>query len=247
LKKGRRKRRIKNNPLRIDVLTLFPDMFSGILQESIIKRAQEKKKAHIHVHYLRDWTHDKRGTADDKPYGGGPGMVLKPEPVFEACDDLCRKNTCVILLSPQGKTFNQKIAGSLSKQKHILLICGHYEGFDERIRARAALEISIGDYVLTCGEIPAMVVIDAVTRLIPGVLGEAESLHTESFSGNLLEYPQYTRPRIYRKMKVPQILLSGDHKKIDLWRRQQALKKTKKRRRDLLCTDEHATGQQVED
>ncbi len=161
-------------------------------------------------------------------------MVLKPEPVYEACDDLCKKKTLTVLLTPQGEKFNQRIAKQLSREKHILLICGHYEGFDERIRAIADRQISIGDYVLTGGEIPAMVVIDAVIRLIPGVLGEKCSLEEESFSHNLLEYPQYTRPYTYRGKKVPEILLSGDHKNIEKWRKKEALKRTKKIRKDLL-------------
>ncbi|MFH1062089.1 MAG: tRNA (guanosine(37)-N1)-methyltransferase TrmD [Candidatus Omnitrophota bacterium] len=220
--------------MQIDVLTLFPEMFPGILNESILKRAQENKKARISVYNMRDWTHDARKTVDDKPYGGGPGMVIKPEPVYEACDDLCKKNSHVILLTPQGERFNQSIAKELSNQKRILLICGHYEGFDERIRKIADREISIGDYVLTGGEIPAMVVIDAVIRLIPGVLGEEASLDDESFNDGLLEYPHYTRPRVYRNIKVPQVLLSGDHKKIAKWRCEQSLKRTQEKRKDLL-------------
>ena len=220
--------------MRIDVLTLFPEMFKGILEESILKRAQENNKAQINIYNLRDWTHDARRTVDDKPYGGGPGMVIKPEPVFEACDDLCKENTQVILLTPQGKKFNQKTALKTSKFQHIILICGHYEGFDERIRTLADMEISIGDYVLTCGEIPAMVLIDSIVRLIPGVLGEACSLDDESFNDNRLEYPQYTRPQKYRKMSVPEILLSGNHEKIKKWRKAESLKRTKIRRKDLL-------------
>ena len=220
--------------MQIDVLTLFPAVFDGIFGESILKRAQEKKKVSINVHNLRDWTHDKRRTVDEKPFGGGPGMVIKPEPVYEACDDLCNKKTHIILMTPQGEPFCQDTAHELFSCKHILLICGHYEGFDERIRKLAHREISIGDYILTGGEIPAMVVIDAVTRLIPGVLGEEDSLHTETFTDNLLEYPHYTRPRVYRKMRVPQILLSGDHKEIEKWRRQQSLKRTREKRKDLL-------------
>ncbi|MDD5745671.1 MAG: tRNA (guanosine(37)-N1)-methyltransferase TrmD [Candidatus Omnitrophica bacterium] len=220
--------------MHIDVVTLFPDMFAGILGDSILKRAQEKKKVTIDLRNLRDWTHDKRRTVDDKPFGGGPGMVIKPEPVYEACDDLCKKNTRVILLTPQGEKFNQRIARQLSRMRHIVLICGHYEGFDERIRELADREISIGDYVLTGGEIPAMVVIDTVVRLIPGVLGEKDSLVNESFTTSLLEYPHYTRPRVFRGKKVPEVLLSGNHEQIEQWRADQALKKTKKRRRDLL-------------
>ncbi len=220
--------------MRIDVLTLFPEMFGCILGESILKRAQEKKKVRINIYNLRDWTHDARRTVDDKPYGGGPGMVIKPEPVFEACDDLSKENTHVILLTPQGKKYNQRLAKRIAGYEHILLICGHYEGFDERIRTLADEEISIGDYVLTCGEIPAMVIIDSVVRLLPGVLGEECSLDDESFNDDLLEYPQYTRPQNYRKMRVPDILLSGDHKKIEKWRKMESLKRTRTKRSDLL-------------
>ena len=220
--------------MQIDILTLFPEMFKGILKESILKIAQEKKLVKINIYNLRDWTHDKRRTVDDKPYGGGPGMVLKPEPLYEAFDALCGKKTLKVLLSPQGEKFTQKTAQRLSGEKHILLICGHYEGFDERVRDAVDCQLSIGDYVLTGGEIPAMVIVDAVVRLIPGVLGEECSLDEESFSHNLLEYPQYTRPYVYRGMKVPEILLSGDHKKIELWRKKEALKITKAKRKDLL-------------
>ncbi|MCP4650226.1 MAG: tRNA (guanosine(37)-N1)-methyltransferase TrmD [PVC group bacterium] len=220
--------------MQIDVLTLFPNMFEGVIGDSILKRAQEKKKVDINLYNLRDWTHDKRRTVDDKPYGGGPGMVIKPEPVFEACDDLCKKNTHVILLTPQGEKLDQKLATKLLKYRHLLFICGHYEGYDERIRTLAHREVSIGDYVLTCGELPAMVVIDSIVRLVPGVLGEEGSLDSESFNDDLLEYPQYTRPSVYRDMKVPEILVSGNHNKIEKWRKQQSLKRTKKRRSDLL-------------
>ncbi|MFH1459937.1 MAG: tRNA (guanosine(37)-N1)-methyltransferase TrmD [Candidatus Omnitrophota bacterium] len=220
--------------MQIDILTLFPEMFNGILKESILKRAQEKKKVKINIFNLRHWTHDKRKTVDDKPFGGGPGMIIKPEPVYEACDDLCKQKTHVVLLTPQGQKFHQKKAKQLLKYKHLLLICGHYEGFDERIRTLCDEEISIGDYILTCGEIPAMVIIDSVTRLIPGVLGEKDSLAEESFSNNLLEYPQYTRPQVYRNLRVPEIIISGDHKKIEKWRKQQSLKRTRLRRKDLL-------------
>ena len=220
--------------MEIDVLTLFPEMFERVLGDSILKRAQQKKKVRIKIHNLRDWTHDARKTVDDKPYGGGPGMVFKPEPVFEACDNLCKKNTQVILLSPQGEKLTQQLAQDLLKEKKLLLICGHYEGYDERIRTLADREISIGDYVLTGGELPAMVIIDTVVRLIPGVLGEVGSLNAESFTDNLLEYSQYTRPPEYRGLKVPEVLLSGDHGKIEKWRKQQAIKRTKERRKDLL-------------
>ncbi|RKY33470.1 MAG: tRNA (guanosine(37)-N1)-methyltransferase TrmD, partial [Candidatus Omnitrophota bacterium] len=213
--------------MQIDILTLFPQMFYGILEDSILKRAQQKGSVKINLHNLRDWARDRRGTVDDKPYGGGPGMVLKPEPVFEACDDLCGKNTVVILLTPQGVKLKQKIVKQFLKHNHLLLICGHYEGFDERIRSLADYEISIGDYILTGGEIPAMVVVDAVVRLIPGVLGQAGSLEAESFNLELLEYPQFTRPQEYRGMKIPEVILSGNHQRIETWRKEQALKKTK--------------------
>ncbi|MCM8814119.1 MAG: tRNA (guanosine(37)-N1)-methyltransferase TrmD [Candidatus Omnitrophica bacterium] len=219
--------------MQIDVLTLFPEMFNGVLGESILKRAQEKKLVRIKVRDLRDWTHDKRRTVDDKPFGGGPGMVIKPEPIFEACDGLRKKKTQVLLVTPQGRPWTQPLAQELARQKRLLLICGRYEGFDERVRSLADMEISIGDYVLTGGEIPAMVIIDSVVRLVPGVLGEKDSLAFESFSAHLLEYPHYTRPRRYRGMEVPEVLLSGDHDKIMQWRRQQARQRTMERRRDL--------------
>ncbi len=220
--------------MRIDVLTLFPGMFPGVLNESMIRRAQEKGRLTVNVRNLRDWTHDKRRTVDDKPYGGGPGMVLKPEPVFEACDELLEESTHVVLLTPQGNKLTQNIARDYVECSHILLICGHYEGFDERIRSLADSEISIGDFIMTGGEIPAMAFIDAVVRLIPGVLGEEVSLHDESFNEDLLEYPQYTRPEEFRGQKVPEVLLSGDHKQIEQWRSRQALQRTRKRRPDLL-------------
>lgn len=206
--------------LQIDVLTLFPKMFKGVLDESIIKRAQKKRLVKINVHNLRDWSKDRHKKVDDKPYGGGPGMILSCQPIFDAVTELNSKlkKSKVILLTPQGKKFNQGLANRLAKQKRLILICGHYEGIDERVRtALATDEISIGDYVLTGGEIPAMAIIDAVARLIPGVLGNKDSTRLESFQQGLLEYPQYTRPRIYRGLEVPEILLTGDHKKIEEW------------------------------
>lgn len=204
--------------LQIDVLTLFPKMFKGVLDESIIKRAQKKRLVKITVHNLRDWSKDRHKKVDDKPYGGGPGMILCCQPIFDAVRDLKTKTAKIILLSPKGKRFNQRFANRLAKQKRLILICGHYEGIDERVRkALATDEISIGDYVLTGGEIPAMAIIDAVARLIPGVLGNKDSTRLESFQQGLLEYPQYTRPRIYRGLEVPEILLTGDHKKIEEW------------------------------
>jgi tRNA (guanine37-N1)-methyltransferase len=216
--------------LKIDVLTLFPKMFEGILDESIIKRAQEKKLVKIKVHNLRDWSADKHKKADDKPYGGGPGMILSCQPIFDAVRKLAGPRSRVILLSPQGKRLNQTLANRLAKLKHLILICGHYEGVDDRVRkAIATDEISIGEYVLTGGELPAMVLIDAAVRMIPGVLGNRESAENESFQGDLLEYPQYTRPRVYKGLKVPGVLLTGDHEKIEQWRYNQALKKTRQK------------------
>jgi tRNA (guanine37-N1)-methyltransferase len=221
--------------MKIDVLTLFPAMFAGPLDESIVKRAREAKLLDLKIHNLRDWTHDRHKTVDDKPFGGGPGMLLKVEPLFEAIESLQREKTKVILLSPSGRKFSQEIAHELSKQEDLLLVCGSYEGFDERVReALADDELSIGDYVLTNGALPAMVVIDAVARLLPGVLGDDESSHDESFSHGLLEYPQYTRPAEFRGMKVPEVLLSGNHAEIEKWRREQAKLRTEKQRPDLL-------------
>jgi len=221
--------------VKIDVLTLFPAMFAGPLDESIIKRAREAGLLDLKIHQLRDYTHDRHKTVDDRPFGGGPGMLLKPEPLFEAIEDLRRKSTRVILLSPAGRKFDQAIARELAGQKHLLLVTGHYEGFDERVREKLADdELSIGDYVLTNGALPAMVVIDAVTRLLPGVLGDDESSRDESFSAGLLEYPQYTRPAEFRGMKVPGMLLSGNHAEIKKWRAEQAKLRTKWQRPDLL-------------
>lgn len=221
--------------MKIDVLTLFPAMFAGPLDESIVKRARDTGLLDLKIHNLRDWTHDRHKTVDDRPFGGGPGMLLKPEPLFEAVESLKRETTRVILLSPSGRKFDQTIARELAAQKDLLLVTGHYEGFDGRVReALADDELSIGDYVLTNGALPAMVVIDAVTRLLPGVLGDDESSHDESFSHGLLEYPQYTRPAEFRGMKVPEVLLSGNHAEIEKWRREQAKLRTEKQRPDLL-------------
>jgi tRNA (guanine37-N1)-methyltransferase len=221
--------------VKIDVLTLFSAMFAGPLDESIIKRARLKGLLDLKIHDLRDWTHDRHRTVDDRPFGGGPGMLLKPEPLFEAIESLRREKTRVILFSPAGRKFDQAIARELAQQEDLLLVTGHYEGFDERVRlALVDDELSIGDYVLTNGALPAMVVVDAVTRLLPGALGDDESSHDESFSAGLLEYPQYTRPADFRGMKVPEILLSGNHAEIEKWRREQARLRTKERRPDLL-------------
>lgn len=223
----------------IDILTLFPKMFGNILGESMMRIAQSKGLVEIKVHDLRDWTSDSHRTADDKPFGGGPGMVMKVEPVYRALRELralpdTKRSAKVILLTPQGKKLDQRAAKHLAKEKRLVLICGHYEGVDERVRGLADEEISIGDYVLTCGELPAMVVIDAVVRLLPGVLGHGDSVKSESFEKGLLEYPQYTRPAEFMGMTVPGILLSGDHKRIEAWRQDEALKRTKLRRPDIL-------------
>jgi len=220
--------------VKIDVLTLFPAMFAGPLDESIIKRARQAGLLELSLHQLRDWTQDRHQTVDDRPFGGGPGMLLKPEPIFAAVESLRRATTRVVLLSPAGRKFDQQIARELSHQEHLVLVTGHYEGFDERIReALADDELSIGDYVLTNGALPAMVVIDAVTRLLPGVLGDDASSAEESFSAGLLEYPQYTRPAEFRGMKVPEVLQSGNHAAIARWRTEQARARTQARRPDL--------------
>jgi tRNA (guanine37-N1)-methyltransferase len=221
--------------VKIDVLTLFPAMFAGPLDESIVKRARDKGLVDLKIHNLRDWTHDRHKTVDDRPFGGGPGMLMKPGPLFEAVESLRREKTRVILLSPAGRPFNQAIARELAQAEDLLLVTGHYEGFDERVRETLADdELSIGDYVLTNGALPAMVVIDAVTRLLPGALGDDESSRDESFSQGLLEYPQYTRPADFRGMKVPDVLVSGNHAEIEKWRREQAKRRTRERRPDLM-------------
>ena len=220
--------------MKVDVLTLFPAMFAGPLDESILRRARESGRLELALHDLRDWTHDRHRTVDGTPYGGGPGMVLKPEPIFEAIDELATDTTQVVMLTPQGEPFRQATARRLSAHEHLLLLCGSYEGFDERIRTRVHHEISIGDYVLTNGALPAMVVIDAVTRLLPGVLGDDASSVEESFSENTLDYPQYTRPAEYRGLEVPEVLQNGNHAAIEQWRREQAEQRTRERRPDLL-------------
>ncbi len=222
--------------MKIDIITLFPKMFDGPFAESIIKRAQEKGLLKINIHNLRKWTKDKHKTVDDHSFGGGTGMVLMIEPIYKALKELKKKESKIILLTPQGKVFKQEKAKKLSKEKHLIFICGHYEGVDERIKEKLIdEEISIGDYVLTGGELPTMVVIDTITRLIPGVLNKKEAKEIESFSfKGLLEYPQYTRPAVFKGWQVPKILLSGNHQKIEDWRKKKALEKTKKRRPDLL-------------
>ena len=219
--------------LEVDVLTLFPKMFDGFLTESIIKRAIDKGKVKINIINFRDYTLDPHGKVDDTPYGGGAGMVLCVQPIIDAVESLKRENTKVILLTPDGKTYKQKDAYSLTSCKHLILICGHYEGFDERIKSVVDMEISIGDYVLTGGEIPSMIIIDSVTRLLDGVI-ERESHEFDSFNNNLLDYPTYTKPREFRGMKVPDVLLNGNHKEIEKYRLEEQIKKTKERRPDLL-------------
>jgi tRNA (guanine37-N1)-methyltransferase len=221
--------------MKIDIITLFPDMFKGPFDESIIKRAQNKGIVEIKIHNLRNWTEDRHNTVDDRPYGGGTGMVLMVEPFYKALSGLRTKNSRVILMTPQGNPYKQSVAKRLSGLSHIILIAGHYEGYDERIRENLIdEEISMGDFVLTGGEIPVMAIVDSIVRLIPGVLEKDDATVKESFSENLLEYPQYTRPEEFNKWKVPEILLSGDHAKIEKWRKEKSVEKTKARRPDLI-------------
>jgi len=228
--------------MQIDILTLFPEMFTGPFGSGMLKRAIERNLVKIAIYNIRDWTHDKHHTVDDYPYGGGAGMVLKPQPIFEAVEAVTgssesqpKDEVPVILLSPQGRLFSHRIAAELAQYRRMILICGHYEGVDERVIEHLVTdEISIGDYVLTGGELPAMVLTDAVVRLIPGVLGSDESALEESHAEGLLEYPQYTRPPEYRGYIVPEILLSGDHGAVARWRREQSVSRTLKRRPELL-------------
>ena len=224
--------------MKIDILTIFPEMFEGFLTTSIIKRAIQNKLVDIEIHDIRKYSKDSHKRVDDYGFGGGRGMVLMPEPIFDAVDDLKKENTKVILMTPQGKTYKQSMAYDLSKEKHLILICGHYEGFDERIRTLADLEISIGDYILTGGELASMVITDSITRLIDGVI-EKESHLNESFNNNLLDYPVYTKPANFRGMKVPEVLLSGHHANIQKFREEKALEKTKQNRPDLLENGEN--------
>lgn len=226
--------------MKIDILTLFPEMFEGVLNSSILRIAQEKKLVRFNLHNIRDYSKDKHKCVDDRPYGGGPGMVLRPEPVFNAVETIEKQSitslgqTTKILLTPQGVTFNQKIARDIAAKKHLMLICGHYEGFDERIRVGLnVFELSIGDYILSGGELPAMIVIDSIVRLLPNVLGAKDSIINESFENGLLEHPHYTRPKEFRNMRVPDTLVSGNHKKIKDWQYIQSVKRTEKRRPDL--------------
>lgn len=225
--------------MRIDILCLFPEMFDSPLNQSIIKRASERGLVNIVIHDIRDYAYDKHRTVDDYPYGGGPGMVLKPEPIFEAAEtirgQLGAGETPVVLLTPQGRLFSQLVAQELASHPHLMLICGHYEGIDDRVCEHLATdEISIGDYVLSGGELAALVVVDAVVRLLPGALGSEYSANSDSHSDGLLEHPQYTRPQTYRDWSIPPILISGNHGEIAQWRRHQAILRTAKRRPDLL-------------
>ena len=219
--------------MRIDVLTLFPEMYNGFLTESIIKRAINNNDVSINIINFRDYSTLNNHQVDDTPYGGGAGMVLRCEPIFDCVDDIKTPDSKIIILSPQGKVYNESMALDLSKFKHLIFICGHYEGFDERILSLADYEISIGDYVLTGGELPSMVVMDSIIRLLPNVINE-ESYLNDSFSNKLLDYPVYTKPSEYRGMKVPEVLLSGDHQKIDEWRQAKQIENTKNKRPDLL-------------
>lgn len=222
--------------MKIDVLTLFPEMFTGVILSSIIKRAIDDNKIEINLHNFRDYSKDIHHKVDDTPYGGGCGMILTCQPIFDCVNDLKDDESTVILLTPDGTPYKQEIANNLVKLKHLIIICGHYEGFDDRIRSICDMEISIGDYVLTGGEIPAMVLIDSVTRLIDGVINK-ESYQNDSFYNGLLDYPQYTKPREYNGLKVPDVLLSGNHKEIEKYRMEAALEKTRTRRCDLLKED----------
>ena len=220
--------------MKVDILTLFPDMFNNIFDESIIKRAIDLKKIDIEVHNFRDYSNDPHHKVDDTPYGGGAGMVLMVEPIYNCLKELRRDDSLVILLTPSGVPYKQKVAYDLSRHKHLIIICGHYEGFDERITNFIDMEISIGDYVLTGGEIPAMVLVDSITRLLPGVIKEESHLEDSFKDGKLLDYPTYTKPSEFLGFKVPEVLLSGDHKKIEEYRRLESINKTKRVRPELL-------------
>ena len=233
--------------MQFDVFTILPEVFPIYLDTSILKKAHERGLIDVRIHNIRDYAHDKHHTTDDTPYGGGGGMVMKPEPIFEALESALGLNTPrtpgnavpIILLTPQGRVFTQRVADELAQHEHIALLCGRYEGIDERIREHLVTdEISVGDYVLTGGELPAMILIDAVSRLIPGVLGDPTGAEDDSHAMGLLEYPHYTKPSAFRGWKVPDVLLSGDHGRIEKWRREQALLRTHKRRPDMLETAE---------
>ena len=220
--------------MKIDILTLFPNMFDNVFDESIIKRAKSSSKVSINIHNFRDYSLDSHKKVDDTPYGGGCGMVLMAQPIYDCVESLRTKDSKVIILTPSGTPYKQKIAYDLSKEKHLIIICGHYEGFDERIMALADIQLSIGDYVLTGGEIPAMVLVDSITRLLPGVIKEESHLEDSFNEEKLLDYPTYTKPQNFRGMEVPEILISGDHKKIAEYRYQESLRRTREKRPDLL-------------
>ncbi len=233
-KNGKQQRRGSLTGLTIDIVTLFPEFFKSPLGESLLEKAQAKKRVRIRTHDLRDWTHDRHKTADDKPFGGGAGMVMKPEPLFECVEEVGKK-AWVVLMDPQGEPMSQKLAAKLAKKKHLVLIAGHYEGVDQRVKDHLVdQEISVGDFITMGGEAPALCLIEAVTRLVPGVLGNAASIEHESFQTGMLEHPHYTRPREYRGWKVPEVLFSGDHKEVDLWRHHEAERVTRQKRPDLL-------------
>jgi tRNA (guanine37-N1)-methyltransferase len=221
--------------MRIDIITLFPEICRVPLGESMMKRAQDNKVVDLRIHNLRDWTTDKHHIVDDAPFGGGQGMVMKPEPIFAAVESLRSEKSTTVLMTPQGKRFTQSIAAKLSQREHLIIVCGHYEGIDHRVVEQLVdLEISIGDYVLTNGAIAAVVVVDATVRLLSGVLGHEQSASDDSFSGGLLEAPHYTRPAEFRGWKVPEVLLSGNHAEIATWRKEQAVRRTRENRPDLL-------------
>ena len=222
--------------MKIDILTLFPEMYNGPFSESIIKRARERGQVEINIHNFRDYTLDPHGNVDDTPFGGGSGMVLMCQPIFDCINSLKTDDSFVIMMTPSGKVYQEKLAYELSHKKHLIILCGHYEGFDERIRSICDMEISIGDYVLTGGELPSMVLVDSIVRLLPGVIDDESSK-------NLLDYPVYTKPRVYNGMEVPEILLSGDHKKIEEYRLNEQIRKTKELRPDLIVGDEHEEKQ----
>ena len=235
--------------MQIDLITIFPEMFPGRLGSSIIKRAQESGAVRLHVHDLRAYTHDKRRTVDDRPYGGGPGMIMKPEPIFEAVEDIRKvpsgdsKAAKIVLMAPAGEPLSTSVAEELARADRLIIICGHYEVVDERVRtALVDRTISIGDYVLTGGELPAMVLIDCIARFVPGVIGHAQATEEESFAGGWLEYPQYTRPPVFRNLEVPEVLRSGDHEQIAQWRKLQSVARTMVLRPDLVnCSSKNSS------
>ena len=219
--------------MKIDILSLFPNMFLGVFEESIIKRSREKGIVDIKIHNFRDYSLDPHKKVDDTPFGGGSGMVLMCQPIFDCINSLKTSDSLVIMLTPSGKVYNQEMARSLAKKKHLIILCGHYEGFDERIKSICDMFISVGDYILTGGEIPSMILVDSITRLLDGAITK-ESLDSESFNNNLLDYPTYTKPRNFRGLEVPEVLINGDHEKINKWRIKEQIKITKELRPDLL-------------